>query len=127
MSIECYDITCKFHPRDEPFCNEEECIITTIRTFLTTNHEFAFALSCAAVCGLNTVTEAIMNYELHGIQMMPNDQVQQRMSSLYDSELLWIASGYGEYIPEWFIKEENEKMEQYFVEVREPDDAMPLL
>jgi hypothetical protein len=60
---------------------------------------------------------------------MPREQVQHWLSRLYDSELLWIHAGYGEYIPEWLIKEENDKMDQYFQKVSEsgPDDVMPLL
>jgi multimeric flavodoxin WrbA len=78
---------------------------------------------------MNTVTEAMMNYELHGIQMIPYTQVQERMNNLYTSELLWIEAGYGEHIPEWFIKEEDEKMRSYFESQKEvaPDDDVSLL
>jgi hypothetical protein len=45
--------------------------------------------------------------------LFPYSDVPQKLNDLYDARDSWITEGYGDKIPEWLIKEENEQLEKF--------------
>lgn len=65
------------------------------------------------VCGLTTVREAVLNAELHCSQFLVYADIPAYVKKLHEEFDAWTG---GELIPESIVKEENEKLEQYFKE-----------
>lgn len=84
------------------------------------------AISMACVCGLYTIDEAVLNIELHAIQLMPYNTVAEELKELYE-EAEKFKAHFGNEIPEYFRKVEDKLMDYYFKYEASPnDDEDPL-
>jgi hypothetical protein len=80
------------------------------------------ALRTGAVCGLETVEEALANIYIHSPSLFKYEEIKQELEELYQEAL----DTYGESwrtvkIPQELIEEENRKMDEYFESVKDQE------
>lgn len=63
-----------------------------------------------AICGLSTIGEAVLNFELHCSQFLPYSEIPEALKRIHEE---YEKRGNGP-IPEEVIKRCNEELENYF-------------
>jgi hypothetical protein len=81
-------------------------------------HLLENAMRMAAVCGLQSVDEAVRNVDLHVAQFMPYKEVPAYLHRLYQQYECWKSAECGDMIPKWIVEEEDRKMEEFFAKER---------
>ena len=116
MAIECYHDDCPCHAShnckdaeecEGPYCYEETCIINKYPKLIS-------AMRCAAICGLQHVTEAVTNMDRSMDMFMPYSKIPAELTALYGELVEWEKCELGDDIPKFIIEEENKKLDEYF-------------
>lgn len=66
---------------------------------------FDWVLESGAVCGLETIAEAVLNFELHAIQLLPYDEIPEAVRLIREE---YRKRGDGPIPPEIVAKVEKE-------------------
>ena len=73
---------------------------------------FDWVLESGAVCGLKTVGEAVLNFELHAIQLLPYDEIPEAIRRVREE---YAKRGDGP-IPADIMTKVEKEMEEYFAQ-----------
>jgi hypothetical protein len=77
---------------------------------------FDWVLESGAVCGLTTIGEAVLNFDLHVIQLLPNDEIPEAITLVHEE---YAKRGDGPIPPE-IMARVNKEMEAYFAAQEKP-------
>ena len=75
---------------------------------------FQDVLEQGAICGLTTVDEAILNFEMHAIQLIPNDEIPLTTAAIYLAYETYLALGGKRELPQDMIDAANAEIDGYF-------------
>lgn len=82
------------------------------------------AMRMAAVCGLSTVREAVLNYDRHAMSFLPYPDIPGKLTQLYNELDEWERSGKSPEIPQEIVDEVNREMDEYFSRMEQRQEAL---